>query len=725
MPDFTPTPQIQPEELPGRAFPRLPDELPNGTQQLGADIQGAGAILSQHAQAAEAMAQRTQFAQADNAIQQVSLTLTHDPQNGALTKEGQNAFNLGAQYLPAFDQAVQPIIDSTPDPRVREQLQMAAAQHRTNLMSQLDAHEIEQHKQLALSTSNASVNLAQQAAAANYNNPDVIAGNVAKVDGALSMRADNEGWSPEVFQQAQHQEHVKLYAGVIGNAVADGQMTLASHFLDSVKGELTPEELKTAQGQIDAGTVKSAADSIIAGYKMGADAGAQRLQALDASGLSQDDQTKVIQEVEHQRDALMYQRRQDPKVQAQLMTLEQSIATGKPILGAEGMTDALWQRGALTDEMHLSIRDQIARINSKNEDDAATQALYQRAYVSSVPLDPGNKDDKEGVDNLFQRMTAGNKPGTPGWSNRAVDITSRTGVVPESAVHWATANLVSGQPQDAASAADLIARVGETNPRSAEYIDAKTKAMATTISNAVRAGTDPQVAVEMARRNTQITDTQGNALDEHWKTAKLDQSQGSALLSRLKGDPNFKPGWFTGVPQVPVAMQSEYDQLTRDYYRRTGGDIASARDLAASDLRHVWGVSDVNGTRQIMPYAPEAMFPGLTAQDVRDDLTKTVASNAQLAGTDASKVQLIEDPQRTSRTHGQEWNLQAPDKNGLLQILQGKDGNPLVYQLPVASNDFQATRDRQARVLIEKAQADRAQRTRTLQFIDQEEQGEP
>ena len=152
-------------------------------------------------------------------------------------------------------------------------------------------------------------------------------------------------------------------------------------------------------------------------------------------------------------------------------------------------------------------------------------------------------------------------------------------------------------------------------------------------------------------------------------------------------------------------MQSQFDTLTHDYYLQTAGNIEQARQLAAADLKHTWGVTQVNGAKQLMQYAPEAMFPGLTAAAVRSDITQTVTENAdKFQRVNPAQVRLTP-TDRTARTNGEEWTLSVPDQFGAYDVVRGKDGNPLVYRLPVFSNDVEAQRARDAKAAIDSARA--------------------
>lgn len=252
MPDFTPTAQVEPSELPGRAFPRLPDELPSGTPALGRDIEGAGDVLEKHALASEQLAQRTQAADAENKLQSLSLNLTHDPDTGALTKQGQNAFGLTQQYLPQYDTAAQQIVDSVPDPRARLAVQQAATHMRTGLAEQLDSHELQQHQVFAVKTAQDSVSLAEQAGTANYNNASILQANHERIGDAIDSMGQAQGWSDEMVGQAKQEAYSRLHGNVVDRMLTDDKPQMAQAYLASNKGEMDATTAYSAERAIDA-----------------------------------------------------------------------------------------------------------------------------------------------------------------------------------------------------------------------------------------------------------------------------------------------------------------------------------------------------------------------------------------------------------------------------------------------------------------------------------------
>jgi hypothetical protein len=97
------------------------------------------------------------------------------------------------------------------------------------------------------------------------------------------------------------------------------------------------------------------------------------------------------------------------------------------------------------------------------------------------------------------------------------------------------------------------------------------------------------------------------------------------------------------------------------------------------------------------------MFPGLSADVVRNDVAKTVADNGALfQNVDPSQIHLTA-TDRTARTGGLDWALMKPDQFGAYEPVVGKDGNPLTYRLPVGGNDYAAVQARQAQASLESA----------------------
>lgn len=245
---------VQPEGLPGRAIPRLPEEVPQAAfgGEIGRSLENVGSVVQEHVDAVMRQAQQTQLTDAHNQLQAVSLDLTHNPQSGAFTKQGKDAFNLGQQYLPQFDQASQKIIDGVPDPKARQAATLAAAQVRDHLGEQLDTHELEQHRQFGISTAKASIALAQQTGAANYNHPDILATNKDHIDASLESLGQQQGWSDDQLSDAKQESHSAFHTDVVERMLGDDKTQMADVYLKANKNELDARTYESLASHIAA-----------------------------------------------------------------------------------------------------------------------------------------------------------------------------------------------------------------------------------------------------------------------------------------------------------------------------------------------------------------------------------------------------------------------------------------------------------------------------------------
>lgn len=246
MVDLTSAPSVEPEALPGRAFPRLPDEANPQAYGLGVGkgLEQAADVLQQVHERVQSQARQTQLTDAHNQTQALSLSLTHDPTTGAFARQGKDAFNLGQQYLPQFDQGTQQIAAGIPDPRAKQMyLQSVVPQVRGHLTEQLDTHELTQHQEYAGQTAQASIAMASATAAGNFNHPDVLATNKDTVNFNIDSLAKLKGWSDEQTAFNRQKALTEFHSTIIDSMVGQGNLSQARTYLynQMATGEIDPK----------------------------------------------------------------------------------------------------------------------------------------------------------------------------------------------------------------------------------------------------------------------------------------------------------------------------------------------------------------------------------------------------------------------------------------------------------------------------------------------------
>lgn len=487
--------------------------------------------------------------------------------------------------------------------------------------------------------------------------------------------------------------------GTIATAVNESLFTPEQGY------ELKQGFIEKLSSQVSEAQVQDAVSRIMGGYQADILAGDKLLAALDGAGYDDATATKIRTEVRGRLNLLQDERKR-AYVQ-ELGALHQDLADGVPSADAEQQAFRLYRRGALETGQYQSLLGQIEGARVAGAKKAAETEAAQAAYDGNQPLDPKDSNARKAMDALFADQVTGVERGSPAYQNYAVEMARRTNIVPSDAVSWARTVVAGDDPAAAATASQFLRRLEDANPSGFQYVeDAKLKAFAAQVNDAVAAGTPPDVAVRVAQRNTfELNDATREAFRKEYSdaTRKLREPNPQRLRTLLTGEDRFNPPGFAGTPSTPRALQMEFDASVERYYPYTGGDLKAAQELAFRDVRRTWGLSTVNGQPELLKYAPEAMFPGLPVEVVRADIEQSVAP----LGLEGSKVSLVPSP-ATGRTGGRQWYLGTVDEFGAPDIVRDASGKPLNYVLPIAQEDFERVRSEVAAQKIAEARAQAA-----------------
>ena len=431
------------------------------------------------------------------------------------------------------------------------------------------------------------------------------------------------------------------------------------------------------------------ADGIVNTYRqLGPKAGSLAYMSIDKTDLPDDIKAQVREHVAQGLGQWHEQQRQGAA--PQLIGLEDRLLSGQTSPADKGLAWDLYQKGALTADQTGSTLGRIDAAELAAIPDTSGVQWVDRAYRNGNALDPKDGDVKKWSATWFANASKGVPAGSSAWINLASDFAAKTGVVPDPAISWSRAQLVSGAPDTAALAAQAVDRMTQASPRGVGYaIDEGAKVMARQIVDMTTAGTTPAQAVATARKTAEMPDAERERLGEVYRKQQVALSSESSLLSQVRRDTKFDTGFLETKPELPPLMVGEYEKLRHDYFVATGGNVDQASKLAMDDLRRTWGVTRVNGAPELIQYAPEAMYPGLSTQAVRADLEASAKGHTD----DPTKVRLIPSPY-THVTDGQAWYVGVPDKSGAYDVLRGSDNRPLTYALPNPAAAMRAEKDR-------------------------------
>ncbi len=505
-------------------------------------------------------------------------------------------------------------------------------------------------------------------------------------------------------------------------AVAENQAMLDAMVAEHVWGANSAEHAAALQNNfveaLDKGLLASRADatvdSLMNKARVDVVAGDRALlQVLSNDMIPEEERQAIRIAYDKQRTALGEDRARAMVEETTGIARDLAAGDGGPTVDSRSWR-AYKKGGISRAELEGNLTKSAANLKQKGED-SADEAAVRAAFATGEGIDPTSGGQKKALNKFVDSIVAsqGMKPGDPRWTNFMVDVATQTNVLPASAESWARKSMLTGDPTQAALGASLFARVKQAKPEAWDYnSDPKLTSFAEQLNQNVEAlGPDHvERAFELAHRNVfeQTKEVKERLALEYGSEKDRLDGNADALKEALEDDPLFDQTVWGESPAASLAMKADYDALVGQYYVSTNGDIKMARDIASGAIRSRYGVSEVNGAREIMKYAPEKMFPGLSGAVVRDDVLKSIATTPGLSYPDVvypSQVKLV--PEKfglTERTQGRIWNIVVQDSDGNYDIVRGPDNTPLPYSLPLGKS-FDEAHARESQRQIEKAQA--------------------
>lgn len=701
-------PEVSPEELPRHIVPRYTEGTtgPDFSQGLNA----VGDALQKKYVADSATA-----AGNDLAAFREKVTAAHEVAKQKIGDGNPDGFTAGA--MSDFDKAAEPIMEGAADnPVMRGMVTKGVQELREHLYA--DSLQFEGNAGVAYRTNSLTNNLQSQLPVVRAH-PDLA----DSIGSTLHDQARGTGMTPEqLYPFMRNMDgQISLNAG-LGRAESDPIGTwrqLHSGIVTDPSLARITEPTARAQVMESArhGMVSAYGDQALQSFQaLGPAAGNQIFAQVDKLDVPPDVKDDIRTEIE-KRHGQMIQQNQTAQGPA-FLSVDRDSHLKDPPPGTEDRVMDLWRKNALSGPEAGSYLAEIANNRAKVATAAVDDGYLQKAWNGEALLDPTDKDMREAASDYFNRMVTKNSMpvGTPRWINFAAEFTKRMGIVPDMVEDFTIPALMNGHDAPTVMAAvEAIDRVREANPRSFAWFDQhkEATALADEISHLTQAGLPPGRAITLARANAAMPQVRREQLDKDLEAAKLTGPKDTALAGALESNmariPGFRsPGtlWGTNAIAPPREMQTDYQNLVQQLYRQYGADLPRAQSDAAATLARVWKPTQMNGSWELTKYAPEAMYPGLTPQAIRDDVANKVAAEPHNFDTwDAATGKVVNTPvdptgihlvrtTDTDKSSGLKWGLVYVDpKTGAPDTIVNKDGSPYIYSLPVSSAaEFHASR---------------------------------
>lgn len=352
----------------------------------------------------------------------------------------------------------------------------------------------------------------------------------------------------------------------------------------------------------------------------------------------------------------------------------------------------------------------IRALRSETEAVADARALLGTIGEGNAPdLNPFDADDRKRADKAYDLMLK-SVPEDQQAAASAVFV-QETGIVPEPLVADVRRNLSSSKPEEVAIGLSQAAALYDTVPQALggvangkELIDA-----AATYNELVngRGLSADQAAAEVIAMRDPANKRRTEDLKANWSQAVKDE-----VFSVNDVKAAFDGGLFGGGQPAAGVNPAQEAALTSDYLAAAerafmgpaNGDPGIAKQIALTEMRRTYGVSDTSGQRALMKYPPENFYPAIEGDQsyIRD----LVLKDAKSLDPGASNAMLVPTPETAQDVRAgvqPRYNLMYQRPDGVWDIAPDLF---TVGQEEVASLKALATEERQIKFEMERAVQD-------------------
>jgi len=318
------------------------------------------------------------------------------------------------------------------------------------------------------------------------------------------------------------------------------------------------------------------------------------------------------------------------------------------------------------------------------------RTMVTNALNNGVALDPSNKSNKDAADSYFDSNLSNFNIKNNDDVNAVTSFVAKTGIIPSRLSSQLNAASAVKDPNVAIPAAELVSRIYDTNPAAVSNMPKEKQSFYLNAKRLKDAGVDPEAAVEQAYN---LAYNQTDALK-----AQLASEQGSSSYKkdRLKAASDFvsdRSQFFRIDPSAKdtntdaARFRQDYESLYDLNYRVSGGDADIAKKLTSQQIARAWSISEVNGSAQLMKYAPEALYQG-------------GPSGWQAQQWEEAKYSIKYGREKENKTTEEKLRDLKTQQVGVATIVQAPEIKPVISGEPILVPDVNTPRNRDYAVMI-------------------------
>ncbi|MCL2899783.1 hypothetical protein [Brenneria tiliae] len=284
---------------------------------------------------------------------------------------------------------------------------------------------------------------------------------------------------------------------------------------------------------------------------------------------------------------------------------ESLILNQKTELEKNGGTADQWQS--------LQRRSAAFQRYQEEQNQIAVMQRVESSIKDGVPLDPTDKNNQAAVDIWFQKNMQGFDYNDTNSINNLSGVVRRTGIIPSQVQSMFNAGAATKDPSIAVPMAKMFGGLFDNNPAAVASMPADTSAFFKSVYDYTNAGIPADKAVDTAYTQTyQQSAGMKEIISQKLRDKDyIKERDGAAQKNINEISPSLTSFGAPAITDPGVSNQ----QYLRDYraiydanFSLTGGDAKRAESITNAQVKNVWAVTSINGSPEVMKYAPEAVF---------------------------------------------------------------------------------------------------------------------
>lgn len=726
-----------------------PQGLPNArvTEQRanvgGAISQGVGQALGAFqklAQDERDKADNAAVIEADTALDTYETETLFNPEKGAFTRKGKDAFDLPNQVLPGFDTETQRIEQGLGSDRAKQVFRQRVGQRRGFINRQLNQYEAREREGFYDSQDDASIKSSQAIAGNFFNNRERIDAELAKQDAVIGGMAQRKGLSEEQIAEAKRATRSNTQTDVVSRFLARGEYKAGQAYFDEVREQISADQATQLEASFTAERRRQETEAKAQNALLQQDLQIQmadtRAAAVSGLPVTLPDRGTLRQAFGPVRGDQYYSQLQgyqklsnetaglNQKSNTELLELAKSFVPTEQRGAAEAVQISGLLNQQVTRVLEARKADPVGYLSNTSPTVAAAIEQIEtnepgsgQAYFNAVEAEK----ERLGIASTFV-FPKGLIPGSTEYQQVAVLATNKYRELPPQAAAFAVNALKSNDPQAVTQAAKLLDAASNIAPAAYTNVPETLRAKAAMVARMVNSGAEPERAVQTAVDALRVTpEIRAQRAAQYREYSKSSPAKLDALIDDAY-DAGFS-GVFSSQPAAAVQLQGDFQAQAGAYFQQTG-DIELSRDLAFQDLRRVYGPTEVNGRKQVVAFPVERF--SLSPKDVRTEISGVLAQFPQSDGSTADDITLVADSDTlrlvSDGLSGKkvEPSYRLVTKTG--DLVRDKDGLPLRYSVPSQEerltkyNEELRKQDLENELTVRQAKFDRETRRRLEQY---------